>query len=386
MSINVTVNGSSKDIPETSDDGIVSATALSKAVSFNADGKGLSFGGTANANRFDNYMETYLQKWTEMYAGGKVHGNFSITGDTYVAGMVRNSGGQFNSPDNGGTNGTSGYVNIVRFTFTSGYQNRPILFTLLSRGKDAYKCQLRMNNNSDPTAATINSFKVRDSQNSVPVYATFSSGVVNIYVEKSESYDGITVSNLMYSASVTVSYPNTLVSSVPSGYVQATPLLGTASTSTQGFMSTSDKSKLDGINQSWLKSTIGEASTSTNGLLSTSDKSKLNNLDSWSTAQWTLGKSASLSAGAYTDFSASWATSCAEVMICASGGDNNRAIVSTTIPGVMLRAAKGRTSGNGWFQSIYNGGSYGAGLDYLSNGNLRLYRSGSTGYVFCYYR
>jgi hypothetical protein len=56
------------------------------------------------------------------------------------------------------------------------------------------------------------------------IYATQSSGVVNLYANKSESYDTVSVSDLSYDfnyMNLTITYPGTLTTSTVSGWSEA---------------------------------------------------------------------------------------------------------------------------------------------------------------------
>ena len=118
--------------------------------------------------------------------------------------------------------GSAGYLNIAEIKLTNNHQNSLIELKILRRG-DNYVTKIYIRfantNSSDPA------LEIFDISNSgVKAYiAKTSTATWNLYVEKSDSYDNVSILschyNGLYMGSEVITYKNTFVSSLPSGYV-----------------------------------------------------------------------------------------------------------------------------------------------------------------------
>jgi hypothetical protein len=123
-----------------------------------------------------------------------------------------------------GTSGTSGYVNFMRIQVNGNYSNKPITFNVHQRGRPVRRIELRFKNTQNATDHVLEQFDEMNLWDSSGIYATQSSGVVNLYANKSESYDTVSVSDLSYDfnyMNLTITYPGTLTTSTVSGWSEA---------------------------------------------------------------------------------------------------------------------------------------------------------------------
>lgn len=127
-----------------------------------------------------------------------------------------------------GTSGQHGYINFARITISGQYQNVPIKMTIVQRGRsaavDLYIC-FQNNSGIDPALAYFRYFGL--GYNLFIVKA--STSVWDVYIQKSEAYDSISVidysTNLSYMSSIHVDWVDYHVNSLPSGYTTADNLL-----------------------------------------------------------------------------------------------------------------------------------------------------------------
>lgn len=119
--------------------------------------------------------------------------------------------------------GTSGYIKVATIKNTGTYQNQSLLFKIAQRGKSTYNLEIRFKNtdHADPEVDLFT--KDLDGVNAY-LYRT-SAGVWDLYIQKSESYDRIEILDYKkgsYMSGISVTWTDTLASSVPSGYLTAT--------------------------------------------------------------------------------------------------------------------------------------------------------------------
>jgi hypothetical protein len=117
-----------------------------------------------------------------------------------------------------GVSGTGGYVGICRFTIMSGYINQAIKIKILQRGLDGGEISIRFANDigHDPNLA---SFYVKGDLTAVRLVKV-SSGVWDLYVEKSEAYDCIDIVDIQigyHMSGFVIEWTNKLVASNPGG-------------------------------------------------------------------------------------------------------------------------------------------------------------------------
>lgn len=120
-----------------------------------------------------------------------------------------------------GTHGTAGYILACRLTILGTYQNQAITMRVLQRGREgSLTIRFASNNSTDPA---LNKFLKTGNINANIVKN--SAGVWDLYIQKSEGYDQIDIVELSrgnYTA-ISVEWINTNASSLPSGFVEATP-------------------------------------------------------------------------------------------------------------------------------------------------------------------
>lgn len=127
-----------------------------------------------------------------------------------------------------GTSGSNGYVRIMVITIKGEYVNSPILFEYVNRGRDPVSGYIRFFN-SDGTDPGIDACRY-----SCPIVCPFyickrAAGTWDVYVQKSEAYDNIGITRLSADYGYLGSRLNieidggTIVPSLPSGYIAATP-------------------------------------------------------------------------------------------------------------------------------------------------------------------
>lgn len=125
-----------------------------------------------------------------------------------------------------GTNGTTGYIGIATIKITGTYANVPLFFEFTSRNKKSASTWVRFNsvNGTDPTLGSITA----DGDINVYIRKTATS-TWQLIVQKSEGYDYISVTDFSsggsyQAARCTVSWTNSMLTSLPSGCTQATRL------------------------------------------------------------------------------------------------------------------------------------------------------------------
>lgn len=120
---------------------------------------------------------------------------------------------------NGGT-GTSGYMHACTITINSTYANQHMLFKVVQRGRSGNIILGFSNSNSKDPSLSI--FAKTGTINAYIVKTTTS--IWNLYIQKAEGYDNIEIVEFnkgAYMNDVTVSWVNSTVTSVPSGYTTA---------------------------------------------------------------------------------------------------------------------------------------------------------------------
>lgn len=127
-----------------------------------------------------------------------------------------------------GTTGTAGYIGIATIKITSTYANVPLYFEFTSRNKKATPVWIRFTsaNSADPTLNSLTA----DGDANVYIRKTATS-TWQVIVQKSEAYDQVSVTDFnnggnYMNGKVTVTWTNTMLTSLPSGYIKATVLAG----------------------------------------------------------------------------------------------------------------------------------------------------------------
>ena len=127
-----------------------------------------------------------------------------------------------------GTSGTAGYIGIATIKIESPYANAPLYFEFTSRSRKATPVWIRFNsvNSVDPTLNSITA----DGDANVYIRKTTTS-TWQVIVQKSEPYDQVSVTDFnnggnYMNGKVTVTWTNTMLTSLPSGCTKATVLAG----------------------------------------------------------------------------------------------------------------------------------------------------------------
>lgn len=146
--------------------------------------------------------------------------------DSYFYGSTIREGNHYamSSP---GTAGTAGYVHMARLTITAANADTPITFVLTQRQKLYPMFVYVQFYNS--TASTSSLQAIRYEGANYGAFLVQNSALVwDLYVQKATAHDTITIQDWYTSATmesrVTVSFPGTLVSSLPGEYHRATPV------------------------------------------------------------------------------------------------------------------------------------------------------------------
>lgn len=167
-----------------------------------ASGTGIAFGKVAGK---DNTMEVALDL--------EVEGSFALHGNRY----------SFSSP---GTAGSAGYVLMARIAITAANADTPITFVLSRRQEEMTMTVYVQFDNSTATASTLQSIRYEGANYGAFLVPT-GSLTWDLYVQKGSAYDTITIQDWYTSQTmesrVDVTFPGTLVSSVPDPFYRATP-------------------------------------------------------------------------------------------------------------------------------------------------------------------
>ncbi|OOM19349.1 hypothetical protein CLOBE_53700 [Clostridium beijerinckii] len=121
---------------------------------------------------------------------------------------------------NGGA-GIAGFMYFAQIKVNSSYQNQPIIFDIHQRERfGTIIIKFNSQNTSDPTLGYINKI------GSINAYIYKSStSTWDLYIQKSEGYDSIDIVGFSkgdYMNSTSVTWQSSTVTSLPSGYIEAT--------------------------------------------------------------------------------------------------------------------------------------------------------------------
>lgn len=128
-----------------------------------------------------------------------------------------------------GTSGASGYFLLAQFKITGVYVNQPIKISIINRGRlpSSVWINFANANSTDPGISTL---KKSGTANFYMAKATTSTW--NLYVQKSEAYDNLSVTEFELGAHnksrMTITWQSSQVSALPSGYTTATQLAASA--------------------------------------------------------------------------------------------------------------------------------------------------------------
>lgn len=123
-----------------------------------------------------------------------------------------------------GTSGQDGYIKIMTIKPTVAYQNQPMTFLFGQRGVvSVCRLSIEFTNAGSASTTEVNSFTVAGAGMNFYI-VKFSAGVFDVYVKKIDKYDSIVLYGYWKSSfmdNTTITFSDTQITSVPSGYVQA---------------------------------------------------------------------------------------------------------------------------------------------------------------------
>ncbi len=123
-----------------------------------------------------------------------------------------------------GTSGQDGYIKIMTIKPTVAYQNQPMTFLFGQRGVvSVCRLSIEFTNAGSVSTTEVNSFTVAGAGMNFYIVKS-SAGVFDVYVKKIDKYDSIVLYGYWKSSfmdSTTITFSDTQITSVPSGYVQA---------------------------------------------------------------------------------------------------------------------------------------------------------------------
>ena len=214
-------------------------------VSYYKGGKGISFGQIATQDGFNVYLDTYFDKINYFNQGMRVK---------------RLSNGF----------GTAGYMHSCTFKINYTYQNQIIMMSVTQRERfgNIY-INFSGGNTNDPSSAYI----YTDGNVMAYLYKSATS-TWELYIQKSEAYDDIEITNLSKGAysDITLTWVDNTVSSLPSGYITASKYYSAINIT--GNASTATKATQDGNGNNIVNTyaTKSEASHSVSWLTVTTSK------------------------------------------------------------------------------------------------------------------
>lgn len=123
-----------------------------------------------------------------------------------------------------GTSGQDGYIKIMTIKPTVAYQNQPMTFLFGQRGVvSVCRLSIEFTNAGSASTTEVNSFTVAGAGMNFYIVKS-SAGVFDVYVKKIDKYDSIVLYGYWKSSfmdNTTITFSDTQITSVPSGYVQA---------------------------------------------------------------------------------------------------------------------------------------------------------------------
>lgn len=123
-----------------------------------------------------------------------------------------------------GTSRQDGYIKIMTIKPTVAYQNQPMTFLFGQRGVvSVCRLSIEFTNAGSVSTTEVNSFTVAGAGMNFYIVKS-SAGVFDVYVKKIDKYDSIVLYGYWKSSfmdSTTITFSDTQITSVPSGYVQA---------------------------------------------------------------------------------------------------------------------------------------------------------------------
>ena len=128
-----------------------------------------------------------------------------------------------------GVSGQYGYILFAELKVTQSWQNRPIVISVINRGKMPCTMYIEFENTSG-TNPGVSYFKKSGTQNCYIVKKSQTEGIYELYLQKAESYDGLSVTDYQKTKfnSTEVTWKDSQVTELPSGAIAATQMIGNA--------------------------------------------------------------------------------------------------------------------------------------------------------------
>lgn len=185
-------------------------------VDYHSSGRGMAVGKVAeNADLFDVALESRFRDNLTIDGGMSLTGRATIDGGTFVRSFT-------------GTAGTTGYIRIATLKINNNYSNSVVAFDITQRGYTSITRLFVIFNNSNTVDPTLATFQYFGSSSMRAYIVKTTTSTWDIYLGKAESYDNIGIVNYTQNFGynqITVTWRGDQVSSVPSGYTQATNYL-----------------------------------------------------------------------------------------------------------------------------------------------------------------
>lgn len=149
------------------------------------------------------------------------HSNYlPLTGGTATGQTYFKQGTLIHKANNAG--GTAGYLHVAEIKITSGHMNQAIYMAYMQRGHsqvNTLEISFVNNSSNDPNLGYL----LKTGQTNAFIHKA-AANTWNLYIQKTESYDCIDVIEFKkgsYSSGITVTWKDTNITSLPSGYVAA---------------------------------------------------------------------------------------------------------------------------------------------------------------------
>jgi hypothetical protein len=335
-------------------------------INFGAGGKSLAIGGvSSDAGSLEVNLPSYFSSGLQVSSGTLYAANMIET-NTYF----KSTKGTVNAFGIVGTVNATGWVRAMRITINGTYQNKPITFDIHSRARYPYKMLLRFNGDQNATANTITMFyetSIYWENPGTVVAAYLSSGVCDIYVKKSESYDSISIHNLSYDTNymdLTIEYFKDVLygANPPTGYTAAKKLWTDATTACNGMMSTTDKGKVNQLDM-YGASAWNELASATPGAGKSTFKSLSTSIENYNEIMIMCRQLGTDSSGNYT--TESW----------------YRVLATTVIPVSWVKKSYGSSynpTGGFHYASFDDSQGFTAGVSFYSAKSVYLWVSNSS--------
>lgn len=162
-----------------------------------------------------------------IFKTAEVSGTMEVAGDQHITGTLERLGNKFtfSTP---GVSGTAGYILMARIKITAANADTPITFVFSRRQEEGTMTVHMALRNSTATASSLSSIRY-EGCNYGAFLIKLDELTWDLYVQKGSTYDTITLQDWWTSytmeSRVRVTFPGSLVASLPDTYYRATPLI-----------------------------------------------------------------------------------------------------------------------------------------------------------------